>query len=463
VATKPLEAQAQEETLTDLDEPKLSWPEARVPHLFVALECSRPEAGGSRHSLARIERVVLGRRAVRCAERSFQEGRATLTIGIPDRRASSEHALLEAERGEWFVEDRGSHNGTRLNGHRLAGRVQVRNEDLIEIGHSILRFQADVPTPIATPADADGFEHEPGWLLRTLHPGLAHRSGLLSRVVSSGSPILLLGETGTGKEVLARAIHEASGRRGGFVAVNCGALPAGLVEAQLLGHVRGAFSGASTDSPGFVRSADRGTLLLDEVGDLPAASQAAFLRVLQEREVIPVGGTRPTRVDVLILAATHRPLHELVAKGEFRPDLYARLAGFVFTIPPLRERREDIGLMIQAFAQRTPLRFTPAAGRALLTYSWPFNVRELHQTIAIAAAIAGSDPIDIAHLPAPIATAPEQRDVPSVDPLRERLVASLARHGGNISQVARELGKARAQVQRWIKRYHLDARLFQSR
>src|SRR5262249_4252107 len=158
--------------------------------------------------------------------------------------------------------------------------------------------------------------------------------------------ILLLGETGTGKEVLARSLHALSQRPGPFIAVNCGAIPENLVEGQLFGHVRGAFSGALKDEPGLVRAAQGGTLLLDEIGDLPASSQAALLRVLQESEVRPVGSTQTVKVDVRIIAATHRPLESLIKGNAFRHDLYARLAGFRFELAPLRKRKVDLGLLI---------------------------------------------------------------------------------------------------------------------
>jgi DNA-binding NtrC family response regulator len=315
------------------------------------------------------------------------------------------------------------------------------------------------------PADVDSADQGTGELLATVDPGLAHRIGMLARVAKSSAPILVRGETGTGKEVLARAIHRVSQRRGAFVGVNCGALAAALVEAQLFGHVRGAFSGAVSDAPGLLRAADGGTLLLDEVGDLPAPAQAALLRALQEQEVVPVGGVRPAKIDLRVVAATHRPIEALVARGEFRADLFARLAGFTFEIPPVRERREDIGLLIAAFAADRKLRFTHAAGRALLRHDWPLNVRELHHALDVAAALADGDWIDLVHLPQAVAqvaasSASQSQRSPDVDPLREQLVASLVRHGGSVTEVARDFGKDRVQVRRWMKRFGVDARSF---
>ncbi len=236
--------------------------------------------------------------------------------------------------------------------------------------------------------------------------------------------------------------------------------------------MRGAFSGAVSDAAGFIRSADRGTLLLDEVGDLPEPGQAALLRVLQEHEVVPIGDSRPRKVDFRLVAATHRPLSELVARGVFRGDLFARLAGFAFAIPPLRERREDIGLLVAAFAATRPLRLTPEAGRALLEYEWPLNVRELHRALDVALTLAEGERIDLAHLPpqvaraawrvgpaAPTSARPDCEES-APDPRREALAEALARHRGNVSEVARELGKDRKQVQRWMRRFGLSAASF---
>jgi DNA-binding NtrC family response regulator len=456
-----------EETLTDTGGRRsaAAAPEVSAPHLFVVLECARPDAGGARHSLANIDRVVVGRGAVRSSERSFDSGNRTLTIRIPDARMSSQHACIEREGFNFAALDLGSRNGTRVNGVRVAAPIPLADGDLVQLGHTILRYRASIAAALGEPADVDSSKEDAARPLMTIEPSLAGRAVSLGRVARSTAPVLLLGETGTGKEVLARAIHRLSGRKGPFVAVNCGALPATLLEAQLFGHVRGAFSGAVGDAPGLLRSAHGGTVLLDEIGDLPAPAQAALLRALQEHEVVPVGDARPVKIDLRVVAATHRPLENLVARGEFRSDLFARLAGFTFTLPPLRERREDLGLLVAAFATQRPIRITPAAGRALLRHDWPLNVRELHQALQVAAALAGEETIDLSHLPPAIAACashpgPPARATASADPLREKLISCCARHDGNVSDVARELGKARTQVQRWLKRFGIDARSF---
>jgi transcriptional regulator with GAF, ATPase, and Fis domain len=305
-------------------------------------------------------------------------------------------------------------------------------------------------------------------------------------VAKADLSVVLSGESGTGKEVLARAVHGISGRSGAFVAVNCGALPDELVESELFGSRKGAYSGATEDRPGLVRSADRGTLLLDEIGDLPLSSQAAFLRVLQEREVVPVGATRPVPIDIRLIAATHRDLEALIVKGKFREDLFARISGVKVTLPPLRERREDLGLLIATLLARTgtapdDVSFDVEAARVLFRYRWPRNIRELEKALAGAVVLANGAPISAKHLldagvdPTRVWDDGEtvdrdlDEDVGPIDErnltdddrrLRDELTRLLGEHKGNISQIARVKGKARMQIQRWCKRFRLDPESF---
>ncbi|MBZ0234462.1 MAG: sigma 54-interacting transcriptional regulator, partial [Deltaproteobacteria bacterium] len=304
---------------------------------------------------------------------------------------------------------------------------------------------------------------------------------------TSGLPALVLGETGTGKEVMARALHELSQRRGAFVAVNCGAIAGTLVESELFGHRKGAFSGALTDRPGHVRAADRGTLFLDEIAELPPAAQAALLRALQEREVVPVGDSMPVSVDFRLCAATHRDLAAMVAAGTFREDLHARLLGATIHLPPLRDRRGDLGLLVRSLLLRQPdgqrARFSPAAALALVEHAWPRNVRELERVLAMAVTLAGRDPIDLPHLPelvtpslppagsparapdddrpgvalvaAARATPPAELS-PDETALKRELVAMLDANDGNVAEVARQMGKDRTQLYRWIRRFGID-------
>ena len=209
-------------------------------------------------------------------------------------------------------------------------------------------------------------------------------------VAPSDVPVLILGETGSGKEVVARAIHSAVARAAGpFLRVNCGAIPAGLIDSELFGHERGSFTGAAAQRKGWFERADGGTLFLDEIGELPLAAQVRLLRILQDGRFERVGGTRPLHVDVRIVAATHRDLRAMVAEGRFREDLWYRIAVFPIQLPPLRERPEDIPALATHFALRAATRFGTAAAASrrrttsslLAGYAWPGNVRELAAVI----------------------------------------------------------------------------------
>jgi transcriptional regulator with GAF, ATPase, and Fis domain len=304
----------------------------------------------------------------------------------------------------------------------------------------------------------------------TLVPDLERELVRLVQVAPSTVTITVRGETGTGKEVVARAVHRLSRRPGDFVAVNCGALSDSLVESELFGHKKGAFSGAVEDHDGLVRSANGGTLLLDEIGDLPPASQAALLRVLQEQEVLPVGATRPLPVDLRVISATHHDLESLVESGRFRADLLGRVGGFRLDLPPLRERREDLGLLIGTLIERLSgpraeeVTLTEAAVRALYRYDWPHNVRELEKCLAAALVLASGRPIDVPHLSPAVRAGPPEDSDPALDDeaLRARLVELLAQHDGNVSAVARAMGKARMQIHRWMKRFGLEPDQFRN-
>jgi transcriptional regulator with PAS, ATPase and Fis domain len=257
------------------------------------------------------------------------------------------------------------------------------------------------------------------------------------------------------------------------VPVNCGAIPETLVESQLFGHARGAFSGAVRDEPGLVRASDGGTLFLDEVGDLPKASQAALLRVLQESEVVSLGETRTRKVDLRVVSATHRRIDAL-EQGGFRTDLYARLAGYVHELLPLRERREDLGVLVSALLRSLApdrsesLRLAPELGRALYAHDWPLNVRQLRHALATALVFATEGTVELSHAPEDVrgsldvfasqktkAVAPVLTDEDAK--LRESLVAALTAHEGNVSEVARAMGRTRMQIHRWMRRFGLAA------
>jgi len=367
------------------------------------------------------------------------------------------HAIVRRTGGYWMIEDKQSKNGTRVNGAPVQTAV-LADGDVIEVGQTFLLYRHVAYSGGPTVPGLPG--------LTTSVPALWRGLSNLSAVARSAVAVHLRGESGTGKELVAAAVHEASGRPGRFVAVNCGALPERLVESELFGYRKGAFSGADEDRPGLVRGSSGGTLFLDEVGDLPLPAQAALLRVLQEREVLPLGETRPVRVDLRLITATHRDLEAMVAAGGFRADLLARLSGFRITLPPLRERREDVGLLIATLLRRLVpgradrITFSRPAARALVAYGWPLNVRELERALEVAIVLARDGPVELEHLPEPLRAPPGPAAVPPSTDRREQLTDLLRKHFGNVSAVARALGKTRAQVHRWIKRYSLDTRSF---
>src|SRR5690606_20184609 len=264
----------------------------------------------------------------------------------------------------------------------------------------------------------------------------------LERAAPTNLNVLLLGESGTGKAVAARELHELSARKGRFCAVNCAALPGNLIESELFGYKKGAFSGADRDKPGLFKAADGGTLLLDEIGDMHPLAQAKLLRVLQSKEVLPLGATVPERVDVRVVAATHRDLQRLQREGSFRPDLFARLNELSVELPPLRERKEDIYLLTRTFLERhgrPELQPSFPFMAALIHHDWPYNVRELEAAIKRAAALAPGPSLLEEHLPpsvlaaiedyaSPRASLPERTEAPSEEELR----ALLKRHEGNV-------------------------------
>jgi two-component system response regulator GlrR len=290
----------------------------------------------------------------------------------------------------------------------------------------------------------------------------------------SEAALLIQGESGTGKELLARAIHRASARSGKpFVAINCGAIPAELLESELFGHVKGAFTGATRDHPGLFQSADGGTVFLDEIGDMPLPLQVKLLRVLQEGEVRPVGATDTRAVDVRILSATHRDLEEAIARGEFREDLYYRLNVVNLQLPPLRARREDIPLLAQHFLaaltekyQRRIHGFAPDALDMLTAADWPGNIRQLANALEQCVALCTTPTI-----PASL-VARALRDKPAeIQPLaearaafeRDYLVNLLKLTRGQVSEVARLAGRNRTEVYRLLQRHGLSPALFKER
>ena len=277
------------------------------------------------------------------------------------------------------------------------------------------------------------------------------------------SAVIIVGESGTGKEVLARAIHANSPRRKApFLAVNVAALPAELLESELFGHVRGAFTGATTSTQGLFAAASGGTLFLDEIGEMPLPLQAKMLRVLQDGEIRRVGDTRPFKVDVRILCATHRDLRKAVAEGRFREDLYYRLNVFCLEVPPLRRRAEDVLALAEQFLRQEKHatgRFTPAAEKALLAHAWPGNVRELANAVKHGAVLSGHRDVDVSHLPvfAPLPPAAQDDKLKTLAEMeRDYVLRVLQAVGGRHGEAAKVLGIGRTTLWRKMQDYGID-------
>ena len=295
---------------------------------------------------------------------------------------------------------------------------------------------------------------------------------LVETIAPTDSTVLISGESGTGKEVVARYLHELSSRSGGpFVSINCGALPENLLESELFGHLEGAFTGAVRNKEGLFVAARAGTFFLDEVGEMTPATQVKLLRVLQEREVVPVGATEPVKVDVRIVAATNRDLEEEIRRGGFRSDLYYRLNVITLDLPPLRERRDDIPIL----AEHLLTRFSGARGREaprlsaeaagiLQEYDWPGNVRELENALERAAVLSGTDEIGADTLPARLtsdAPAPLVSDRLPPNPTleiieRAYIVWVLQSEGGNKTRAAEVLGIDPSTLYRKVVRYGIQ-------
>lgn len=290
-------------------------------------------------------------------------------------------------------------------------------------------------------------------------------------VADSGASVLIRGASGTGKEMLAKAIHRASERRDQpFVAFNCAAIPETLMESELFGYAKGAFTGAARDTPGLFQAAHGGTLLLDEIGDMPVSLQAKLLRVLQERQVRPVGSTRSVPVDVRVVSATHRDLEEEVRAGRFREDLFYRLNVVVLDIPPLAERREDIPLLASHFLSRFRAAsrkqvegFAPDAMELLVSAPWPGNVRQLANVVEQAFALTTTPLIPATLVQRALRSQPA--DLPSLEEARadferEYLSRLLKITQGNVSQAARLADRNRTDFYKLLRRHQLDPALF---
>src|SRR5512140_536433 len=325
-------------------------------------------------------------------------------------------------------------------------------------------------------------------------PALHKLRAALDRLASQDVAILLRGEPDTGKELVARALHERSARRKHrFVALHCGAIPEALIDSELFGHARGAFPGATADRPGAFVEADGGTLFLDEIGEMPMAVQARLLRVLQEGEVRPVGGSGVRAVDVRVIAATQADLTAAVEQTRFRQDLFYRLNVVVLSVPPLRERLEDLPLLVAHFLRKhgdaTTMSLSPEALAAMMSHAWPGNVRELESAILSAVALRQGDVIDLGSLPSAIASGRnghngrvppaisiaalggDDDQLPPLSLAKRRagamfeknyLTMAMERAKGSISEAARIAGLDRTNFRRLLQRHGIAATNFKS-
>jgi len=401
---------------------------------------------------------------------------------LPHRTVSRRHLEIRWDAGasRHTVRDLGSRNGSALHGQPLADLPRILDDNaVVRIGDVLAVYERH-----------RGDLHDGPAVDRRAIPGdalsiLSLRSAI-ARAAPDPSPVLLIGESGSGKERSAAELHRLSGRRGPLVTLNCAALSPQLIESQLFGHARGAFTGATAAQAGLFKAADQGSLFLDEIGELPLDLQPKLLRAIEQGEILALGTTAHQHVDVRVIAATNRVLAREVEAGAFRRDLYARLALWEVEIPPLARRRVDIlpwlDRLALAWAEERgrpalpPLELTPAAASLILCHRWPDNLRGLHRLIHDLAHLAGRGPIAAESLPGwlfgqvpvdappPAATPtptprpvdpaapPELRPRPS----RSELLAALAAHGWNISATARAYGRDRKQVSRWIAMYEID-------
>jgi DNA-binding NtrC family response regulator len=375
-----------------------------------------------------------------------------------DAALSRQHLELSLADGVLTAKDLGSHNGSFRNGAPIVGTEELADGDLLRCGDSFFLYRV-----------------EPGGLLDAKiasivgqAPVVRRLRGEIAQFAPTRTTVLLLGPTGTGKTLAARAIHELSGRKGEFVHVNAAAIPENVAESLLFGHKPYAFTDAKTESPGWFRSAHRGTLFLDEVGLLSPATQARLLLAVESRTVTPLGASRPEPVDVRLVAATNEDLAEATAEGRFREDLYARLAEATLTLPSLRSRREDVLPLLRTHLPGAVL--APGLVERLLLWDWPLNVRELEK-VAIELRVRGEglprlgpelldERFGLSRPAQPPPTSVlAQRDGP---PNREELEALLRNCGGNVSELARRVGRSTKQVYRWCQFHGLKPEKYRS-
>lgn len=398
-------------------------------------------------------------------------GRDTAEL-YDDRRISRRHARVGYAAGVFTVCDLGSQNGTYVDGQRCLPQSAATPARILRLGDSLLLFSHDVRAYLTyDTSHRDGF---------VCGPELARAWTQIAAFARTSTTLHVHGESGTGKE-RAVQVFRAHGPRpdGPLIAVNCAAIPEGVAERLLFGTVRGAYSGATADSQGYVQAAHGGVLFLDEIGELELAVQAKLLRVLESREVLPLGASRPRAVDLRLCSATHRDLRALVSTGRLREDLYFRINQPAVHLPPLRERPADIPWLIaqQVSACAPALRLHPSLIDACLLRPWPGNIRELLAEIRTAAQLAQNSNhtrLDSSHLAATAGMPLDPRPAPSpptatataaaaklpqdaTERVRVAAITEALRHsGGNVSAAANALGIQRTQLRRWLARHAIE-------
>jgi DNA-binding NtrC family response regulator len=392
-------------------------------------------------------------------------GEAVFDGPFGDPCMSSRHAEISIEGGRATLRDLGSSASTRVNGVAVQGPCILEEGDVLRLGDTVLVFTT---TRCAASTDVEPPPGHPG--LTGVTPSIEAVRRSIDAVAPHPRTVVVTGETGTGKEIVAGMLHQRSGRSGPFLAVNCGGFSEGLLASELFGHVRGAFTGAVSEQLGLFRAAKGGTLLLDEASDIPLALQPILLRVLETREVRPVGSSRDVAVDVRVVAASNRELVGLVQQGLFRADLYARLAQWVIRLPPLRDRRQDIPALSRALVARIEAGgrpMTPDLEEALLLHPWPLNVRGLSNVLAIAT--IATPPGEPLGLVAEVLAALEDNRLeqgappvptPQLNLDRAGLEALLVGNAGRVAEMARQAGVSRPKMYRLLWAAGLDPATF---
>jgi DNA-binding NtrC family response regulator len=393
---------------------------------------------------------------------------------VEDRAASRHHFEIQYTERGYLLVDLNSTNGTFLDGRRIE-RAYLSPSSQIRAGSSVITF-APIDEEVTIEPDREGE------LCGMVGQSVKMRQifGLIKRIAPMDVSVIIQGETGTGKELVARAIHELSMRsRGPMVVLDCGAIPPNLIESELFGHEKGAFTGAVSSRPGAFERAAGGTIFLDELGELRLDLQPKLLRVLENREVRRVGGNDVIEVDCRVVAATNRDLVKEIAAGNFREDLYFRLSVIHIHLPPLRQRRDDIPYILKrALAEPEVVerhgrkRFSPEALSLLMAYAWQGNVRELVNVLSHVLTFSEGEEILPAHLPPRVRGQAREGPLPFNEHLsfkdakeqllenfeREYITSVLARCEGNLSRAARESGLHRKSIERLVKKYQLDAK-----